>query len=378
MSSIDEKIKELLESSKGVHASDTRSRDFDDYFISEEFEQLSDVEKLSTIAEQYQDEFDQYLETLSIEQLKEFVDSDEFQDASKFVQEAVEQKLESCDSDSDKITFTPSIKKKASKIAKSIQNQQLQAEDIDMTSDVAALIEGEELSEEFKEKAAAIFEAAVISRVKSEFTRLQEEFDQRLVEQVEDAKESIVEKLDEYLDYVIDQWIQENQIAIESGLKNEILESFISGMKTLFESHYIEVPEEKRDVFAELAEQVETTETRMNDLFESNIELRKQLTEMRKTLLIKTASEGLTDTDAERLFELAEDVSYTSDEAFTKKLNHIKESYFSKTSQSKPPVITSKTVSPVSDTPVTLTEDIDGPMSHYLRALTRSTKVVED
>lgn len=375
MSSIDEKIKELLESSKGVHASDTRSRDFDDYIISEEFEQLSDVEKLSTIAEQYQDEFDQYLETLSIEQLKEFVDSDEFQDASKFVQEAVEQKLESCDS--DKITFTPSIKKKASKIAKSIQNQQLQAEDIDMTSDVAALIEGEELSEEFKEKAAAIFEAAVISRVKSEFTRLQEEFDQRLVEQVEEAKESIVEKLDEYLDYVVDQWIQENQIAIESGLKNEILESFISGMKNLFESHYIEVPEEKRDVFAELAEQVETTETRMNDLFESNIELRKQLTEMRKTLLIKSASEGLTDTDAERLFELAEDVSYTSDEAFTKKLNHIKESYFSKTSQSKP-VITSKNVSPVSDNPVTLTEDIDGPMSHYLRALTRSTKVTED
>lgn len=378
MSSIDAKIKELLESSKGV--AETSSHDFGDYILSEEFGKLSDIEKLSTIAEQYKEEFSGYLDTLSIEQLKEFVDSDEFTSLSTFIQESIEQKLEDCKEGcaEDKLEFTPSIKKKTNKITKTAIERQQQTEDIDMTSDVAALIEGEELSDEFKEKAAAIFEAAVITRVKSEFTRLQEEFDTRLVEQVEEVKESIADKLDEYLDYVIEQWIKDNQIAIETGLKNEILESFIAGMKTLFESHYIEVPEEKRDIFSELSEQVESYESRMNDLFESNIELRKQLNEMRKTLIIKNASEGLTATDAERLFELAEDVSYTSDELFTKKIHHIKESYLTKgSSQATKPVIQSKTVSPVSDSPMTLTEDIDGPMSLYLRALTRSTKVDE-
>jgi len=374
MSSIDTKIKELLESSKSikpVHDIDSMSQDELKEFVgTDEFLKLSESKQLDIAAKAYDDKFQDYLDTLDQDDLKEFTQSDEFENVSEQVKEMIKAKLEESSDKDEYISYPSTDKKKKSK--KTAETMEMRSEDIDMSKDVSALIEGEELSDEFKDKASAIFEAAVISRVKTEFSRLQEEFETKLEEQVEEAKDVMVEKLDEYLDYVVEQWIQENQIAIESGLKNEITESFISGMKSLFESHYIDVPEEKRDIFSELAEQVESNESRMNDLFEANIELRKQLTEMRKTLIIKTASEGMTDTDAERLFELSEDISYTSDESFVKKINHIKESYFSKDGKAKP-IVETKSVSPVSDTPVILNEDYDGPMPMYLRALTRST-----
>lgn len=419
MSSIDNKIRELLESSAaltGMKSAEKESLIPEDYqhlsidelqeFMStDEFEALDEDQKLSIAAHVYEDEFADYLDTLDKDALKEFVESELFAKLDEEVKKAVIHKMQNWGSEwgnvdpytgetltpssaqvapgakrKDKTpytgdTLTPSASQTTPNAAprKKIQKESLS---FDMKQDVNALVEGEELSEEFKEKAATIFEAAVISRVKEEITRLEEEFDDRLVEQVETIKEGLVDKVDGYLNYVVEQWISENEIALENGLKNEIMESFIFGMKSLFERHYIEVPEEKHDVFEDLADRLNVTETRMNEQFEANIELRKQLQEMRKVLLIKNVTEGMTSTDAEKLVELAEDISYSSDESFMKKLQTIKESYFDKKSQSTQKTPSYFSQSPVSATPVeTLTEDVNmsDPMSHYLRALNRST-----
>lgn len=245
-------------------------------------------------------------------------------------------------------------------------------EAIDLSSDINALVNGENLSEEFKEKAATIFEAAVLTRVKKEIYRLDEAYEQKLEEQVEALKDDIAEKVDAYLGYVVEQWMTENQLAVESGLKTEIVESFINGMKSLFEQHYIDVPEEKVDIFDQLAEEVAKTESKLNEQVSTNVQLRNQLIEMRKVLLIKNVTEGMTATDSEKLLELAEDISYSNDESFTKKLMTIKENYFDKKTGNTPRIAV-QSRSPVSTSPVQLTEEADHSdvMQNYLRVLNR-------
>lgn len=235
---------------------------------------------------------------------------------------------------------------------------------IDVSADVAALVNGEELSEEFKTKAATIFEAAVVTRVKQEVAKLEEEFDTKLAEQVESIKEGMVEKVDGYLNYVVEQWMTDNELALENGMKAEIMESFVSGMKGLFEQHYIEVPEEKFDVLADLQEEAEFTKAKLDEQLAANVELTKKINEMTRTSTISEASSGLADTDVEKFNALAEELSFEDIESFKTKLQTIKENYFGKKSTVVESVVT--------DQPVELTEDVkavDPVMAHYLRAL---------
>lgn len=235
---------------------------------------------------------------------------------------------------------------------------------VDVSEDVAALINGEELSEEFKTKAATIFEAAVVTRVKQEVAKLEEEFDARLAEQVESIKEGMVEKVDGYLNYVVEQWMTDNELALENGMKAEIMESFVSGMKGLFEQHYIEVPEEKFDILADLQEEAEFTKAKLDEQLAANVELTKKINEMTRTSTIAEASSGMADTDVEKFNALAEELSFEDIESFKTKLQTIKENYFGKKSTVVESVVT--------DEPVQLTEDVksvDPVMAHYLRAL---------
>lgn len=235
---------------------------------------------------------------------------------------------------------------------------------VDVSEDVAALINGEELTEEFKTKAATIFEAAVLGRVKQEAAKLEEAFDTKLAEQVESIKEGLVEKVDGYLNYVVEQWMTDNELALENGMKTEIMESFITGMKGLFEQHYIDVPEEKFDVLADMQEQVETTKSKLDEQLAANVELTKQINEMKRVSDISEFSTGMADTDAEKFKGLAEELAYDDAESFKTKLQTIKENYFGKK-------VTTTVSSVVTDEPVQLEEEVtvNPAMAGYLKAL---------
>jgi hypothetical protein len=252
-----------------------------------------------------------------------------------------------------------------------VVEEQLVAEEemkIDVSEDVAALVNGEELTEEFKTKAATIFEAAVVSRVKSELTKLEEQFDMRLQEEVEQIKEGLVEKVDGYLNYVVEQWMNDNELALENGMKNEILESFVGGLKGLFEQHYIDIPEEKYDVLGDLQEQVETAESMLSEQLEVNVALTKEINEMRRQAATAEFAAGMVDTDAEKFAALAEELAFEDVDSFKQKLQTIKENYFGKKQQ---PVVAEAVSSVVTDeVPTQLTEEvaIDPTMARYLRA----------
>jgi hypothetical protein len=236
---------------------------------------------------------------------------------------------------------------------------------VDVTEDVAALTNGEDLSEEFKTKAATIFEAAVITRVKTEVAKLQEEFDNQLAEQVEEIKEGLVEKVDGYLNYVVEQWIAQNEIALESGMKSEILESFVQGLKGVFEEHYIDVPEEKFDVLGDMQEKLEQLESKLNETVATNVDLTKQINEQKRIASVMDAADGLADTDVEKFKGLAEELTYEDADSFKKKLQTIRENYF--TNKSTNTLVESV----VTDSPV-ITEEykaVDPTMKSYVSVL---------
>lgn len=218
--------------------------------------------------------------------------------------------------------------KKKSKKMKKMMKEGIQ-EDID------ALLSGENLSEEFVTKASTIFEAAVMSRVEQIAeqveTQLQEQFDEAL----EEVKEDFANKIDDYLNYMVEEWMKENELAIETGLRAEIVEDFMAGLRNLFTEHYIDIPEEKVSVVEELASKVEELEGRLNEEIVKNKEAKKELKEQKKFMAVQTACEGLTQTQAEKLKSLAESVKFTSDEEFAEKLEQLKEAY-APTSQVKP------------------------------------------
>ena len=238
--------------------------------------------------------------------------------------------------------------------------------------DMEALFNGEELTEEFKEKATTIYEAAVMARVNEEVARIEAEFESKLAEQVEKNVEGLVEKVDGYLGYIAEQWMAQNEIALERGIKSEILESFVAGMKGLFEEHYIDIPEEKYDVLGEMEEHVLELEQKLNEQIAANIELAKTLSEQKRLEILASATTGLTDTEVEKFNALAEELSYEDAESFEKKVQTIRENYFTK----KAATIVE---SVVTDTPVeVLTEEkkpqVDSTMTAYLSALDKSFK----
>ena len=197
-----------------------------------------------------------------------------------------------------------------------------------MDQDVGALLSGEELSEEFKSKATTIFESAVIARSQSIMEEVEEALYEEFEVAVEAVKEDLAKKLDDYINYMAEEWFKENQLAIEAGLRSEIVEDFIRGLKGLFEEHYIEIPEEKVDVVEELTTKVEELESSINEEISRNVEMKKQINEFKKNEAIHAVCEGLTQTQVEKLKSLAESVEFTTEEEFGRKLETLVDSYF--------------------------------------------------
>jgi len=194
--------------------------------------------------------------------------------------------------------------------------------------EVDALVGDADLSEEFKQKAATIFETAIKAKVKEESQRLQGEYETKLEEDTKTQKAELVEKVDSYLNYVVEEWMQENKIAIERGIKGEIAEDFIGGLKKLFEDHYIDVPDEKYNVLEDQASKIEDLEKKLNEEIEKNVNQNKEIGELKREDIAKAVSDDLTDTQKEKFNKLAEEVEYSNEEDFTAKVKTIKESYF--------------------------------------------------
>ena len=203
--------------------------------------------------------------------------------------------------------------------------------DINVKEDVSALISGEDLSEEFKIKAATIFEAAVKSKIRSEVERMEESYAVQLEEATEVVKEELSEKVDGYLSYVVEEWMRENEIAVERGLKGEIAEDFISGLKQLFEDHYIDVPDEKYDILEAQSEKISELEEKLNTSIEENVERRKVVESLTRDAVMYEMSEELTVTEMEKFKSLTEELEFVSEESFRQKLDTLKEGYFPKT-----------------------------------------------
>tara|TARA_B100000686_G_scaffold201812_1_gene208768 strand:- start:20787 stop:22181 length:1395 start_codon:yes stop_codon:yes gene_type:complete len=201
---------------------------------------------------------------------------------------------------------------------------------LDMKEDVKALTDGEDLSEEFKAKAATIFESAVKAKLVEEIEKLEGEYESKVAEKVEETKSEIVEKVDAYLNYVVEEWMKENELAIEKGLRAEITEDFIGGLKSLFESHYINVPQEKYDVIESQAAEIEKLKEEVNQSIEKTVELNKQVGEFTRDGIIKEVSSDLAETETEKLKGLAEGIEYKDADSFRKSIETLKDSYFPK------------------------------------------------
>ena len=200
--------------------------------------------------------------------------------------------------------------------------------DIDVSEDVAALIDGEDLTEDFKKKAATIFEAAVKSKISKIRKQIREDSKKYLEAKTTDMQTEMTEKMDEYMNYVVKEWMEENKLAVEQGVRNEVTESFISGLKKLFEEHYIDVPSEKEDVFESLVQEVAELETKLDEQTEKHMDTAKELNTYKAKDIFHEITDGMVDTDIDKMKELTEDVDYESDEQYKEKLNIIKNSYF--------------------------------------------------
>ena len=210
-----------------------------------------------------------------------------------------------------------------------VVEEEIEAE-FDIEEDVNALLAGEELSEEFQEKARTIFETAIKSKVGEIKEQLQSAYEQALVEEVEEIKSGLTERLDAYLEYVADEWIQENALAVEHGLKTEMTESFLSGMKQLFVDHYVTVPEDRYDVIESMVDKLDEMEEKLNEQIEKNIALNRKLAESATDVIFAEVSEGLAATQKEKLASLAENVEFESEADYREKLVTLRDSYFPK------------------------------------------------
>ena len=240
-------------------------------------------------------------------------------------------------------------------------------ESINIEDDVNALLGGEELSEEFKEKAKTIFEAALNSKIKEIQDTLEIQYEQKLNEEKEELKVSLQERVDSYLEYVAEEWMTENQLAVEHGLKTEMTESFLSGMKGLFEEHYVTIPEDKYDVLESMVEKLDDMETKLNEQIDKNIGLNKRLGESVASGILESVSDGLAATQKEKLASLAESVEFESEEKYREKLGVLKESYFARTTnESAKEVSKAQTLSEGIDS---TTAPVSSGMESYLNAL---------
>jgi hypothetical protein len=237
---------------------------------------------------------------------------------------------------------------------------------VDVSEDVTALTQGEELSEEFKDKAATIFEAAVKSKLRSEVERIEEAKTQEVAEEVNRVRDELTEKVDSYMNYVVEEWMKENEIAVERGLKGEIAEDFISGLKNLFTEHYIDVPDEKYDILGTQSEKIDELEAKLNEQIEKTADLKKSHDVLVRESVFAEVASDLADTEVEKFKSLAEDVEFNNEESFKEKLDTLKESYFPKAT----------TIAESVDTETDGSESYDttGAMSAYMAAISKNVK----
>ena len=235
----------------------------------------------------------------------------------------------------------------------------------DMDEDVNALLGGEELSEEFREKAKVVFEAALNSKVKEIQETLETQYATQLEEAKEELKTSLVERVDSYLEYVCEEWMTENELAVEHGIKSEMTESFLSGMKNLFEEHYVTIPEDKYDVLESMVEKLDEMETKLNEQIDKNIGLNKRLAESSAQDVLTQVSSGLAETQKEKLASLAESGEFESEEEYREKLETLKESYFSRTA----PAAKTQSTQTLSEGVDSTNAEVSSTMETYLRSL---------
>ena len=241
---------------------------------------------------------------------------------------------------------------------------------IDLSDDVKALVSTDaDLSEEFKEKAATIFETAVKTRIQEQVKVLESQYEEKLSKETETVKEAMVSKVDSYLNYVVEEWMKENELAVERGIRTEIAEDFITGLKSLFKEHYIDVPEEKYNVLEDLTNQSKDLEAKLNEQIEKNVNLSKEVSEFHKKQAILEVTADLAETEKEKFVSMAENVEYDSAEKFREKLETVKESYFPKTKSE----ITENSVDSVAaNVPSDFTSGQSDAMAAYTAAINKS------
>ena len=255
-------------------------------------------------------------------------------------------------------------------------------EEFSLEGDVQALIEGEELSDEFKEKAATIFEAAVFARVNDEIStridKLDEQYKTELQEAIENNRTVMIEKVDDFMNYVVKEWMQENELAVDKGIRSEIVEDFMVGLKNLFVEHYVDIPDEKVDLVDDLFAKVEDLEGSLNSEIQKNIDSSKELKEYRKMDSLYTVSEGMTEVDQEKMIKLAEGIEYENEESYTEKLQIIKDKYFRAEDAEEKQVLTEDTQDDMEPNEENSSDDAmaEAPESirQYAQAISRTNK----
>ena len=248
------------------------------------------------------------------------------------------------------------------------------AADVDVKDDVKALFGEEDLSEEFKEKAATIFETAVVTKINEHIENYKSTINESFAQDTQAIRDELSEKMDTYLDYVVEQWAKDNELAIEQGLKAELTEDFMSGLKNLFEDHYIDIPETKVDVVEELAAKNEELQSQLNAEMEKNMEAKKAIEENDQQKIIDEVTEGLAETQKEKFQTLAEGVEFKDKESFQKKLSIIKESYFSVDNDKEVADLVGETDEPLDEEAKPEGSSLDPKMAGYTAAISRSLK----
>jgi hypothetical protein len=265
-------------------------------------------------------------------------------------------------------------KKKSSKKSKGSEEddeeegKKKMEESISIEEDVDALLAGEELSEEFRDKAKLIFEAAINSKISEIYESLEAHYENQLVEQVEEIKLELAERVDSYLEYVADEWLQENALVVEQGLKTEMTESFLQGMKGLFEEHYVSIPEDKYDVIESMVDKLDEMETKLNEQIERNIALNQRLAESVADVILSDVSEGLATSQKDKLASLSESVEFESEADYREKLATLREAYFPRNAG------TQKGYSEVINEEANYSQPVSGAMESYLQTLSRVSK----
>ena len=242
--------------------------------------------------------------------------------------------------------------------------------EVDIEEDVNALFGGEDLSEEFKEKAKLVFETALNSKVSEVKEALEAKYQETLEERIAEEKSALSDRVDNYLEYVADEWFSENALAVEQGLKTDMTESFLTGMRSLFEEHYVTIPEEKYDVLESMVEKLDDMETKLNEQIEKNVSLNSRLGESVANGILESVSEGLASTQKEKLASLSESVEFESEESYREKLETLRESYFS--SKAKSPTVKSDTISEGVDSADA--PDVSNSMAAYMKSLSAFKK----